>query len=681
MKQVLGLLAVFLSFSPSTPAAEKPIKILASGLKTPRAVAVGGDGKVYATVAGTPGKDGGGAVFVVDQGKAVPFATGLDDPRGLAAYLEWLFVADRQRVWRIGRGGKAEVFAAASAFPSPPQLLNNIVADPESGTLYVADVGDGQGKGAAVYRVSPKGKVNVVTDGQRWPALRVPAGLALDGASHLLLVDAGTGELHRIKLGDGSTEKLADGLGGGSGLAWDNHGRLFASDDRGGRVFGISQPGAKPVPLVVNFQAPASLCLDLTGHSLLVLDVKAGNLAAIPTAIPGAEVDDTPLAVETEVAFPNLQWDGWKAENDKGQVVPLRPLVLTHAGDGGNRIFVATQRGVIHVFPNDQKATKTRVFLDIQDRVKYNDNTNEEGFLGLAFHPNYKKNGEFFAFYTTKKAGLTNILARFRVSRDDPNRADPASEEEILRITKPFWNHDGGTLCFGPDGYLYVAVGDGGAANDPFGNGQNMKALLGKVLRIDVDHKDPGKNYAIPRDNPFVNQPDVRPEVWAYGLRNIWRMAFDRKTGALWAADVGQNLFEEINLVTRGGNFGWNRREGLHPFGFKGRGVGKDLIEPIWEYNHSVGKSITGGVVYRGARLPELEGAYLYADYITAKIWALRYDSARKRVVANRPISDRKLPILSFGEDEKGEVYLLTYVPPGKGIYWLVPSGKGKAKD
>jgi glucose/arabinose dehydrogenase len=385
-------------------------------------------------------------------------------------------------------------------------------------------------------------------------------------------------------------------------------------------------------------------------------------------------VDETPLAVETAVAFPDLQWAEWKPENDKGKIVPLRPLVLTHAGDGSNRVFVATQHGVIHVFPNDQKATQTKVFLDLQDRVVYSDNQNEEGFLGLAFHPDYKKNGEFFVFYTTKKAKMTNIVSRFRVRKDDPDRADPDSEEELLRITRPYWNHDGGTLCFGPDGYLYIALGDGGSANDPHGNGQNLKTLLGKVHRIDVNRKDAGKNYAVPKDNPFVDKPDALPEIWAYGLRNIWRMAFDRKTSRLWASDVGQNLYEEIDLIERGGNYGWNLREGLHPFGAKGVGPRKDLIEPIWEYHHDTGKSMTGGTVYRGRRLPELEGLYLYADYVTAKIWALSYDFDKKRVVANRPIRDPNLPVFSFGEDEQGEVYFLTSSATGRGIHWFVRS-------
>ncbi len=268
------------------------------------------------------------------------------------------------------------------------------------------------------------------------------------------------------------------------------------------------------------------------------------------------------------------------------------------------------------------------------------------------------------------------------MSKDDPDRADPASEEEILRITdRPFWNHDGGTIVFGPDGYLYIAIGDGGLANDPFQNGQNLGKLLAKVLRIDVNRKETGKNYSIPADNPFVQTPGARPEIWAYGLRNVWRMAFDRKTGKLWASDVGQNLYEEIDLIVRGGNYGWNLREGLHPFGTQGVGPRSALIEPIWEYHHDVGKSLTGGLVYRGKRLPELDGHYLYADYVSARIWALRHDDVKGRVVANHPIRDANVPVMSFGEDEQGEAYVLTYSATGKGIYQFVRSAPAKPQQ
>lgn len=669
MIRPLCLSAILLLMGAPANALELPGKPLLNGLKAPQSVAVA-EGKVYLIVAGE------GQILVLNQGKAAPFATGLDDPRGLVAHQGILFAVDKLQVWRIDRQGKVQVYAPATAFPRLPQLLYGLAVDPESGILYVSDVGDGKGKGAAVFRITPDRKVTLVTDATRWPGLHTPRGLLLEGASHLLVADFGSGDLHRLKLQDGSTEKLAGGLGGPEGLAWDKHGRLFISDSKGGRLLAIPRPGEKPLPLATGFQAPAALCLDPTSKLLLVPDSRAGTLTALSTSIPGAEVDEAPLPLEAAVAFPDLQWTGWKGVNEKGQVNPFRPLVLTHAGDGSNRIFVATQHGVIHVFPNDQKAVKTQVFLDIQERVRYTDKENEEGFLGLAFPPHYRKTGEFYAFYTLRNAKLTNVVSRFRVLGDDPNRADPASEEVILRIEHPFWNHDGGTICFGPDGYLYIAVGDGGSANDPFDNGQNLKTLLGKVLRLDVDHKDPGKSYAIPRDNPFVGQKDARPEIWAYGLRNVWRMAFDRKTGKLWAGDVGQNLYEEIDLLQAGGNFGWNRREGLHPFGVKGIGPRKELIDPIWEYHHDVGKSITGGSVYRGSRLPELEGAYLYGDYVTNKIWALRYDETHKRVVANRPLRDRGAPILSFGEDEQGEIYLLTYTSTGKGIYGFVRSAK-----
>lgn len=680
MKRMLVLAPLFVGVVAVALTAQEPPKPLVSGVEGARSVAVGPGGKVYVTAVGSDKKDPPGSVLVVEGGKTKVFASGMDEPRGIASFQQWLFVADRNRVWRIDARGKAEVFAPATAFPVEPASLRDVVADPESGTVFAADGGDGKGKGSAVYRLTPMKKatgavevqVRLVLDQKKMPSLHTPAALAMDGQSHLLLADAGTGELHRIKLADGSTEKVADGLGAPGGLAWDYHGRLFITDTKGGRVLVIPRPGDKPVELAKGFKSPGGLCHAPATKQVLVVDGGAGTLTALPCTVPGAEVDERPLAIQTDVAFPDLQWTGWKPETDKGKRTPLRPIVLTHAGDGSNRVFVATQHGVIHAFPNDQKAKATKVFLDIQDRVQYADQTNEEGFLGLAFHPKYKDNGEFFVFSTPKKAKLTNVVSRFRVKKDDPDRADPDSEEEVLRFTKPYWNHDGGTILFGPDGYLYVTHGDGGSANDPQDNGQNLNSLLGKILRIDIDKKEDGKNYAIPKDNPFVGKKDARPEIWAYGLRNVWRMAFDKKTGQLWAGEVGQNLYEEINLIKKGGNYGWNRRESLHPFGPKGQGPSKDFIEPIWEYHHDVGKSITGGAVYRGTRLPELEGHYVYADYLSTRIWALRYDEAKGRVVANRPIKDRNRAVMSFGEDEKGELYYLFEAPDGKGVHWFV---------
>ena len=245
-------------------------------------------------------------------------------------------------------------------------------------------------------------------------------------------------------------------------------------------------------------------------------------------------------------------------------------MFLTHAGDGSDRVFVGIQQGTIHVFPNDPNAAKTKVFLDIEDRVFYADKENEQGLLGVAFHPEYKTNGELFVFYTLKKDKTVNVISRFRVSEDDPDKADPSTEEVIFSIKRPFWNHDGGTIAFGPDGMLYVALGDGGSANDPFKNGQNLKTLFGSILRIDVNGKAGDKGYRIPEDNPYAGKKGVAGEIWANGLRNPWRIAFDRKTGELWAGDVWQNLYEEIVIVEKGGNYGWNRREALHPFGADG---------------------------------------------------------------------------------------------------------------
>jgi glucose/arabinose dehydrogenase len=672
MRTCLLTTACLLGLSLEGSAADLPPPIV-SGLKNPESVCLGNDGRIYVTEIGEFGKDGDGQVSVIADGKARPFATGLDDPKGIVAFQNALYVTDKTRVVKVDAQGKATTFTATGAFPSPPMFLNDIAFEPERGSLFVSDSGDTKGAGGAIFRIDVKsGKTARVVDAKALPALNTPNGLATDGASHLLLADFGTGVLYRIKLADRSVQKVADGFDGSDGLTWDKYGRLFITSWKTGKVFGIPRPGQKAVLLSDKFQSAADSCLDATGRFLLVPDMKAGTLTALPTTIAGWEVDDSPLAVGVEVAFPNLQWAGWSYEDADGKITQLRPTFLTHAGDGSNRAFVLIQEGVIHVFPNDIAAAKTDVFLDIRDRVRYSDKQNEEGLLGLAFHPTFKTNGEFFVYYTDVKAKMANVVSRFRVSKSDPNKADPASEEEILRFEKPFWNHDGGTIVFGPDGFLYVTHGDGGAGGDPHENGQNLKTLLGKVLRLDVDHQAGGKKYAIPADNPFAGKADAAPEIWAYGLRNIWRMAFDRQTGTLWAGEVGQNLFEEINLLKAGGNYGWSLREALHPFGARGVDVRDDLIDPIWEYHHDVGKSITGGFVYRGTKLPELSGAYLYADYVTSRLWALWYDVAKGRVVANREIKGPPLPILSFGEDEQGEAYFLALTANGRGIYRFV---------
>lgn len=657
-------------------AADLP-KPLVTGLKTPESVCVGPGGAVYVTEIGEFGKDGDGRVSVVKDGAATAFATGLDDPKGIVAGPDALYVADKTKVVKISLTGKTMVLADADKFPAPPLFLNDIAISPDFNTLFVSDSGDLQGAKGAVYQIGAKsGKVTSLVDTQRLPGLNAPNGLAMDGASFLLLGDFGSGILYRIKLSDGSHQKVAEGFDGSDGVAWDRYGQLFVTSWKTGKVFGIPRPGRKPSELGYKFEQAADCCLDATGANLLVPDMKAGTLTAIPARIAGWEVDHSPLPIKSEVAFGELKWTGWSSHDDSGRPQALRPILLTHAGDGTKQIYVPTQQGVIHRFENSDAPAATKVFLDITDRVRYSDKQNEEGLLGLAFHPKFKENGQFFVFYTDVKAKMANVVSRFRTKKDDPTVGDPASEEELIRFEKPFWNHDGGTIAFGPDGFLYITHGDGGAGGDPHGNGQKLTTLLGKVLRIDVDKKTQGKNYAIPADNPFANRSDAMPEIWAYGLRNVWRMAFDRQTGKLWAGEVGQNIFEEINIIKSGGNYGWSVREAFHPFGDKGTDVRDDLIEPIWEYHHDLGKSITGGFVYRGKKLPELAGAYLYADYVAARVWALWYDEAQGRVIANREIKGPTLPIVSFGEDADGEPYLLTVTESGRGIHRLVKDAK-----
>ena len=332
------------------------------------------------------------------------------------------------------------------------------------------------------------------------------------------------------------------------------------------------------------------------------------------------------------------------------------------------------QLGHVWLFPNKDDVEQAVETLDISPDVVYNERANEEGLLGLAFHPKFKQNREFFVYYTTRSGTHQSVLKRFKMSASDPNKADPNSGEEILRMPeKETWNHNGGTIAFGPDGYLYFTAGDGGFANDKWGHGQSLETLMGKISRIDVDHKDPGLNYAIPKDNPFVKVDGARGEIWALGLRNPWRFSFDSKTGQLWAGDVGQDTWEEIDIITKGGNYGWNIREGFHPFTVRPNANPKpapppervigELIDPIFDYHHSLGKSITGGGIYRGKRAPELVGKYIFADYVSGKVYALTYDEAAKKATAVQQLTQeegRALPVFTFGEDENHEMYMGT---------------------
>ncbi len=649
-----------------------PLQPLVSGLNAPTAVAVSADGRLFVAQGGAK-EPGDASIVEIKNNAPVPFVKGIRQPRGLISWQQSLFVAEPKRIWRVNLSGKAEIYVEAKAFPQELGEFTALTVDP-TGMLYVADQ---NGTKSAIYRVEPRRRaVSRLVEFTRDNRIEAPAAMMQLSEYHLQVVDARSGALLQVRLSDGEVAQVGTGFASASGLAFDYFGRQYVALADKGELHVIARPGENPVLLASGLQAPRHLCLSREGNSLFVTDAKAGTLLQVPTLVPGQHLDESKLPVDIVPAFPDLQWSGWEGVDERGRITPHRPIVLTHANDDSGRVFVATQQGVIHTFPNDQTAKKTKIFLDLQNKVKYSDATNEEGFLGLAFHPQYKTNGEFFVFYTPKHENLTNVVCRFRVSKEDPDRADPTSEERLLTFKKPFWNHDGGTICFGPDGYLYITHGDGGAANDPFGNGQNLKSLLGKVLRINVDKKDPGKAYSIPSDNPFVGKDTAREEIWAYGFRNIWRMSFDTKTGKLWAADVGQNLWEEIDLVEKGGNYGWKTREGLHPFGVMGKDsdLARDMIDPIWEYHHDIGKSITGGHVYRGKRVPQLEGLYLYADYVSGTVWALRYDEEKKRVTAHHEIRKGGFPVFSFGEDERGEIYLLTSTPTGKGLFWFAPA-------
>lgn len=287
------------------------------------------------------------------------------------------------------------------------------------------------------------------------------------------------------------------------------------------------------------------------------------------------------------------------------------PVDLQSPRDGTNRLFVVEQQGRIIVFVNDRNTTTKKVFLDISDRVSWG---GEMGLLGLAFHPQFSSNGYFYVNYTANNPRRT-VISRFRVPPTNPDSADKNSELILMTFNQPYSNHNGGCLAFGPDGYLYIATGDGGSAGDPQNNAQNLTNLLGKILRIDVNNRQAPLNYAIPADNPFANSPDpnIKKEIYAYGLRNPWRFSFDQVTNKLWCADVGQYDWEEIDIIENGGNYGWRCYEGNHPYNLSG--CSGSYIFPIYEYSHIEGISITGGYVYRGNQFPELTGKYIYGDF------------------------------------------------------------------
>jgi glucose/arabinose dehydrogenase len=329
---------------------------------------------------------------------------------------------------------------------------------------------------------------------------------------------------------------------------------------------------------------------------------------------------------------------------------------MSHAGD--SRLFIIEQPGRIQVIR--EGAVQGTPFLDISDRVR--DSGNEQGLLGLAFDPAFDQNGYFYVNYTGRNG--TTFISRFELT-DDPNQADPNSEKILLAIEQPYANHNGGVLAFGPDDYLYIGLGDGGSAGDPQGNAQNLESLLGKILRLDVSGAE---GYAIPPDNPFADGGG-RAEIWAYGLRNPWRFAFDSATGDLFIGDVGQNAWEEIDFQPAGSpggqNYGWAFLEGTHPYEADTFAQG---ILPIAEYGHDQGCSVTGGVVVRDPNLPAWNGVYLFGDYCTGIIWGLLPDGAGGW--NTQALFDTGFNISSFGLDADGRVYLTDL---NGGIYLLDP--------
>jgi glucose/arabinose dehydrogenase len=394
----------------------------------------------------------------------------------------------------------------------------------------------------------------------------------------------------------------------------------------------------------------------------------AWNTSAQP--IPAIELQ--PVFPELKVAYPDR---------------------LEEAPDGSGRFFIVEQDGRILVVPKGDSGADPKVFLDITSRNPHD--SYEQGLLGFAFHPQFKTNGLCYIFYSQQKP-WRSIVSEFKVSLEDSNRADLKSERILLDVPQPTEVHKAGQVSFGPDGFLYVSLGDGGGQNDPFNAGQNTSTLCGKILRIDVNSRSTiglagnqtRLEYGIPTGNPFVGEPEmfengVRKEIWAYGFRNPWRFSWDRATGQMWAGDVGQDQWEEVNLVVKGGNYGWCAREGAHRF--KPGPPGAQYIDPVIEFahnpkfasagkfpEHGIGMSVVGGYVYRGKKYPALQGVYLYADYVLGTFFGFRFKDGK--VAEHATLLRQPKNITSFAEDAEGELYALTYEG---GIFAItVPGGK-----
>jgi glucose/arabinose dehydrogenase len=396
-------------------------------------------------------------------------------------------------------------------------------------------------------------------------------------------------------------------------------------------------------------QEPVASTTDIP--SAIPSSTGASTSTASPSPATGTPTQQaTPTATTQEQAQSPAQmpdptqytWNTWITGLEA-------PVYMTVPDDGSGRFFFVEQAGRIRIYQNGQ--LNEQPFLDIRQEVSL---ASERGLLGLAFHPNYTQNGYFYVNYTDRNGNT--VIARFQVSAQDPDRADPQSEMHLLEVNQPYANHNGGMVAFGPDGYLYLGLGDGGSAGDPHNNAQSLDTLLGKILRIDVDSSEP---YAIPPDNPFL-EGQGRPEIWAYGLRNPWRFSFDTATSDLYIGDVGQNEWEEIDYLPAGSsggtNFGWNYMEGNHIYR-DNQPQNLDLTPPVAEYNHSQGCSVTGGYVYRGTNLPDWDGIYLFGDYCSGIVWGLFQLSPG--AWEQQKLFETGARISSFAQDLQGEVYLI----------------------
>jgi glucose/arabinose dehydrogenase len=377
-------------------------------------------------------------------------------------------------------------------------------------------------------------------------------------------------------------------------------------------------------------------------------------IALFATAALSVAQEPAPDLVDLVPAWPNLTLD--------------KPMELVVAPDGTGRQFLVQQRGLVLLLPADESSKDAKTFLDLTTvGMEAKNALFEEGLMSLAFHPKFKDNGKLYICHSAQEP-KRSVYAEYQVSKSDPDTVDISTRRVLLDVPQPFWNHHSGNMVFGPDGYLYLSLGDGGGkGGDPLRHAQNTFIMQAKVLRIDVDHQQGSRGYAIPADNPFVGQEGFREEVWAHGFRNPWGLAFDGE-GNLWLADVGQDLYEEINLVQKGGNYGWSFREGAQNFPMRTDAApeGTTFVDPIHVYDHTQGISITGGFVYQGSKLAAHKGQYLYADWAFGTLWALKYDSAAKKVASNTVLRGPKFS--GVGKN-------------GKPIYTMKPAAICEDKD